>query len=117
MANPPPKPGVGAPPRPGVAKPAAPAAAPAAAAEGDGAPFDFKAVLQQLTQANGSDLHLKVGRPPTMRLNGDLTPMAFASLKPEDLKGLAEQLMNPKDRKSTRLNSSHIQKSRMPSSA
>jgi twitching motility protein PilT len=58
--------------------------------------LDFKAVLQQLVQLSASDLHLKVGRPPTVRLNGDLHPLEFAALKPEDLKGLAEQLMNPK---------------------
>ena len=34
--------------------------------------FNFKAVLQQLVQRNASDLHLKVGRPPTLRLNGEL---------------------------------------------
>jgi twitching motility protein PilT len=58
--------------------------------------FDFKVVLQQLVQLNASDLHLKVGRPPTVRLNGDLHPLDFAALKPEDLKSLGEQLMNPK---------------------
>jgi twitching motility protein PilT len=58
--------------------------------------LDFKAVMQKLVQLNGSDLHLKVGRPPTVRLNGDLNPLEFPPLKPEDLKGLAEQLMNPK---------------------
>jgi twitching motility protein PilT len=52
--------------------------------------------MQKLVQLNGSDLHLKVGRPPTIRLNGDLHPLEFPPLKPEDLKGLAEQLMNPK---------------------
>jgi len=36
--------------------------------------FNFKAVLQQLIQRNASDLHLKVGRPPTLRLHGDLLP-------------------------------------------
>jgi twitching motility protein PilT len=99
MANPP-KP-LGSP--PGAKAAAAKAPAPAAntavkvVVDDANAPaFDFKAVLQVMSQANGSDLHLKVGRPPTMRLNGDLTPMEFASLKPEDLKGLAEQLMNPK---------------------
>jgi twitching motility protein PilT len=71
-----------------------PAATPADAAAG--APFNFKTVLQQLVQLNASDLHLKVGRPPTIRLNGDLQPLEFAALKPEDLKSLAEQLMNPK---------------------
>ena len=58
--------------------------------------FNFKTVLQQLVQLNASDLHLKVGRPPTVRLNGDLHPLELPALKPEDLKSLAEQLMNPK---------------------
>ena len=71
-----------------------PPGAPAAAA--GGSTFDFKAVLQQLVQMGGSDLHLKVGRPATVRLNGDLTPLDMPALKPEDLKTLAEQLMNPK---------------------
>jgi twitching motility protein PilT len=61
-----------------------------------GSGFNFKSVLQQLVQLNASDLHLKVGRPPTVRLNGDLHPLEFPALKPEDLKTLAEQLMNPK---------------------
>jgi twitching motility protein PilT len=61
-----------------------------------GAAFNFKTVLQQLVQLGASDLHLKVGRPPTVRLNGDLHPLDFPALKPEDLKTLAEQLMNPK---------------------
>ena len=58
--------------------------------------FDFKSVLQQLVKLNASDLHLKVGRPPTVRLNGDLRPLDYPPLKPEDLKSLGEQLMNPK---------------------
>jgi twitching motility protein PilT len=68
---------------------AAPSAAPAAI-------FNFKAVLQQLVQRNASDLHLKVGRPPTLRLHGDLLPLDHPALRPEDLKGLAEQLMTPR---------------------
>ena len=69
--------------------------APATDAASSGA-FNFKQVLQQLVQLNASDLHLKVGRPPTVRLNGDLHALEFPPLKPEDLKTLAEQLMNPK---------------------
>jgi twitching motility protein PilT len=61
-----------------------------------GGTFDFKAVLQKLVQLSASDLHLKVGRPPTVRLNGDLHPLDFPAMKPEDLKNLGEQLMNPK---------------------
>src|SRR5687768_2142948 len=75
-----------------MANPAPPAPAPAGAPSA----FDFKAVLQQLVQKNASDLHLKVGRPPTLRLHGDLVPLDHPALRPEDLKGLAEQLMTPR---------------------
>jgi twitching motility protein PilT len=58
--------------------------------------FNFKAVLQRMIQQNASDLHLKVGRPPVLRVNGDLTTLELPPLKPEDLKSLAEQIMTPK---------------------
>ena len=77
---------------PTAVPPNAAAASPAEPSTG----LDFKAVMQKLVQLNASDLHLKVGRPPTIRLNGDLQPLEFPSLRPEDLKTLAEQLMNPK---------------------
>jgi len=70
----------------------APAAAPAT-------PYNFKVVLQHMVQANGSDLHLKIGRPPTMRLNGELVPMELPPLKPEDLRSIGEQILPPKQRK------------------
>jgi twitching motility protein PilT len=58
--------------------------------------FNFKAVLQQLVQRGASDLHLKVGRPPTLRLHGELVVLDGSPLRPEDLKSLAEQLMTPR---------------------
>ena len=58
--------------------------------------FNFKAVLQQLVQRGASDLHLKVGRPPTLRLHGELLPLEMPALRPEDLKALAETLMTPR---------------------
>jgi twitching motility protein PilT len=76
---------------PPTAAPPAPSPAPST-----GQIFNFKAVLQQLVQRNASDLHLKVGRPPTLRLHGDLLPLDHPALRPEDLKGLAEQLMTPR---------------------
>jgi twitching motility protein PilT len=77
-------------------RPAPTAAAAAGAPTGAGGTFNFKEVLQQLVQRNASDLHLKVGRPPTLRLHGELVPLDQPALKPEDLKGLAEQLMTPR---------------------
>jgi twitching motility protein PilT len=49
-----------------------------------------------MIQQNASDLHLKVGRPPVLRINGDLTTLDLPPLKPEDLRALAEQIMTPK---------------------
>jgi len=72
---------------------AAPAAAPTAAASPG---LNFKGVLQEMIRRNGSDLHLKVGRPPTIRVDGELEAIDGPPLKPEDLKALAEQLMTPR---------------------
>src|ERR671933_863147 len=74
---------------------ASPTTAPQAAAGGS-APagaFQLKGVLQQLVQQNASDLHLKVGRPPTLRIHGELAPLKLPPMRPEDLRALAEQLM------------------------
>jgi twitching motility protein PilT len=62
-----------------------------------GASFDYKAVLQQMIQHNASDLHLKVGRPPTLRVDGHMVSLELAPLKQEDLRSLAEQIMAPKN--------------------
>ena len=51
--------------------PRATQAVPAAAAP-VGPPYNYKLVLQQMVQQNASDLHLKVGRPPTIRIDGEL---------------------------------------------
>ena len=58
------------------------------------APFNFKGILQEMIRQGASDLHLKVGRPPTLRLHGDLTELSVPAMRPEDLKSLAEQVMS-----------------------
>jgi len=75
---------------------AAATAAPPAGAPAPTSGFNFKSVLQELIQRNASDLHLKVGRPPTLRVNGELEPLGRPPMRPEDLKALAEQLMTPR---------------------
>jgi twitching motility protein PilT len=73
--------------------PAVPAPAPSAAPAGT---FDYRGVLQQMVQRNASDLHLKVGRPATLRIDGQMTAVEMPPLKPDDLNGLAEQIMPAK---------------------
>jgi twitching motility protein PilT len=59
-------------------------------------PFNFKLAIGEMVRRNGSDLLLKVGRPPTVRVNGELAGLDFPPLRPEDLKALAEQIMTPR---------------------
>jgi twitching motility protein PilT len=67
-------------------------------AEAPSAPasFNFKQAIGEMVRKNGSDLLLKVGRPPTIRVNGELMSIEVPPLRPEDLKALAEQIMTPR---------------------
>ncbi len=78
--------------------PSAPSGSPVAAAPAapTGKQFDYKSILQHMIQANASDLHLKVGRPPTLRVDGQMVSLDMPPLKQEDLRSLAEQVMGPK---------------------
>ncbi|MDP3911012.1 MAG: PilT/PilU family type 4a pilus ATPase [Gemmatimonadales bacterium] len=60
------------------------------------AAFNFKQAITTMVQRNGSDLLLKVGRPVTIRVNGELVGLDSTPLKPEELKSLAEQIMTPR---------------------
>ena len=75
----------------------------ATGAAGPGAPpgpaYNYKAILQAMVQQNASDLHLKVGRPPTLRVDGDLRPLELPAMKPEDLRSVGEQILPPKQRR------------------
>ena len=47
--------------------------------------FDIDSALRTLIERDGSDLHVKVGVPPTARLQGDLAPLeGYQPLKPAD---------------------------------
>ena len=59
-------------------------------------PFDFKATITELVKRAGSDLHIKVGRPPMLRIRGALIELKRSPLKPAQLKALAEQIMTPR---------------------
>lgn len=41
--------------------------------------------LKELVERNGSDLHLKVDRPPLMRINGELTPTTHPSIGKKEM--------------------------------
>lgn len=58
--------------------------------------MDIDFCLKELERQNGSDLHLKVGRPPLMRISGDLLPTDSPPLTEDELKAALYEMMTPK---------------------
>jgi len=55
--------------------------------------MELEALLRELVEKKGSDLHLKVGSPPTMRIHGRLVPMTDQKLAPPDTVEAAEKIL------------------------
>lgn len=60
--------------------------------------FVLREALEEMVRRGASDLHLKVGRAPVVRLDGELVETALPVLRPEDIKRCAEQTLNPRQR-------------------
>lgn len=58
--------------------------------------MDLDACLRELDRQDGSDLHLKVNRPPLFRIKGDLLPTDHPAMTENDLKATLYNIMNPK---------------------
>lgn len=58
--------------------------------------MDIDFCLKELERQGGSDLHLKVGRPPLMRISGDLLPTDSPPLTDDDLRASLYSLMTDK---------------------
>jgi len=67
--------------------------------EAVGSGFDYRVALRQMLDENASDLHLKVGCAPTLRVDGELRSLGTASLRSDDMKSLADQIMPPRRRR------------------
>jgi len=56
-------------------------------------------VFRMCMTNNGSDLHLKVGQPVSMRIRGDIVRMDMRPLTQEDMERILLPTLNPKQRK------------------
>ncbi|MGH2758780.1 MAG: type IV pilus twitching motility protein PilT [Actinomycetota bacterium] len=54
---------------------------------------DLKTYLKALVDAGGSDLHLKAGHPPVLRIQGDLKVARFPKLAPKDTERIAKAMV------------------------
>ena len=52
-------------------------------------------LLHLCVSEGASDLHLTVGAPPILRVNGSLVPLDVAVLKPEDTERLMKSVTSP----------------------
>ena len=57
------------------------------------APLSLDDLLRFMTKKGASDLHLKPGRPPLLRLQGKLMPIKSPSLKPDDVEKMVLPLL------------------------
>jgi twitching motility protein PilT len=55
--------------------------------------IDIDAILKELVARRGSDLHLKVDRPPLMRISSDLLPSEFPPISEEDMHAVLQRLV------------------------
>jgi len=65
----------------------------------------LRQLLEEMVKIDASDLHLTVGSPPVVRVDGKLTRMQYDILTPEDTKKLAYSMMNEKQRMKFETNS------------
>jgi twitching motility protein PilT len=54
-----------------------------------------EALLGYLVKMNGSDLHLKAGAPPVVRVDGTLTAINLPVVAPSDTEAIANELLTP----------------------
>jgi twitching motility protein PilT len=54
--------------------------------------------LKSMVKENVSDLHFKVGSPPKVRLDGELIPVKYKNLTPEDTQSLAFSMMDERQK-------------------
>jgi twitching motility protein PilT len=55
---------------------------------------EFEQLIRAAADRHASDLHISVGRPPSCRIDGTITPLAEAILKPPDIESIAYGIMN-----------------------
>lgn len=59
----------------------------------------LKEILTAMLESNASDLHLKVGSPPVIRVHGALQPVGRQAVSGDDLKTFASQVLSERQQK------------------
>jgi twitching motility protein PilT len=57
--------------------------------------MNIKKILEMMIAQNGSDLHLKAGLQPVIRIDGKLKHLDFQRPSPKDMEAIADQILTP----------------------
>ena len=68
-------------------------------ASGQRGPLEVDKLFEALVKLNGSDLHLKVGQPPYLRVKGALQPLKAAKIEDEEMRRLCLPMLDERQRK------------------
>ncbi len=60
--------------------------------------MNIRNILEQMIEANASDLHIKAGTPPTIRVDGTLIPLEEERPSNKDIEAVVEQILTPAQR-------------------
>jgi twitching motility protein PilT len=60
--------------------------------------MQMQELLKLAVESRASDLHITVGRPPILRISGQLVPMEFSPLNPEQTRQLAYSILTKEQR-------------------
>ena len=62
-------------------------------------PVTLEQLLRLTVEKKGSDLHLVVGMPPCIRIDGDIIKQDFPPMKPADVENMLMQIMSDKNKR------------------
>jgi len=57
--------------------------------------MEIAAILNHMAQQRASDMLIKVGSPPLLRIDGDLLPSKLPAISPDNIKGFITQIITP----------------------
>ncbi len=69
------------------------------ASQGPRGPLEIDRLFEALVKLSGSDLHLKVGQPPFLRVKGALQPLKAAKIDDEQMRRLCLPMLDERQRK------------------
>lgn len=67
-------------------------------------PVTLDDLLRLTVEKKGSDLHIVVGMPPCIRINGDIEKTDFPKMMPEDIECMLMTVMSPKNQRDLKEN-------------